>query len=189
MSPPPALQMTNSGPASQLLENSWADSSSTAGFRPLQHVPSQGNNNWAMEFTKSGQLISGTAISHNQNLTPQQDCMRLSSYPSIVPNDQSFVSIVNRNAFSSQGLYGTNGGMYRPYGGMNMIGGQPQMMDKGKGKIRAEDFDAAFAQATALYQTESAKVEEVNDVTETLAKDSGATKQTTPASEDFKTWV
>lgn len=80
--------------------------------------------------------------------------------------------------------------MYRQYGGMNTIGGpQPQMMDKGKGKIRAEDFDAAFAQATALYQTESAKIEEVKGFAETLSEDTGVTKQTTPASEDFKTWV
>jgi len=85
-----------------------------------------------------------------------------------------------------------SGGMYRPYGGMNMVGGsQQQMMDKGKGKMRAEDFDVAFAQATALYQTESAKIEEIKDVTETLAnttlEDTGLAKQTTPASEDFKT--
>ena len=73
-----------------------------------------------------------------------------------------------------------------------MVGGsQPQMMDKGKGKMREEDFDVAFAKATALYQTESAKIEEIKDVTETLAnttlEDIGSVKQTTPASEDFKT--
>lgn len=83
-----------------------------------------------------------------------------------------------------------SGGMYRPYGGTNAVG-QPQMVDKGKGKMRAEDFDVAFAQAAALYQTESATIEEVKDVTETLAnttlEDTGSTKQTTPASEDFKT--
>lgn len=75
-----------------------------------------------------------------------------------------------------------------------MIGGpQPQIMDKGKGKMRAEDFDVAFAQAAASYQTESAKIEEVNDVTETLANttldDTNATKQATSTSEDFKTCV
>ena len=73
-----------------------------------------------------------------------------------------------------------------------MIGGpQPQMMDKGKGKMRAEDFDVAFAQAVASYQTESAKIEEVTDITEALAnttlEDTGASKQATSASEDFKT--
>jgi len=75
-----------------------------------------------------------------------------------------------------------------------MIGGpQPQITDKGKGKMRAEDFDVAFAQAAASYQTESAKIEEVNDITETLANttldDTNATKQATSTSEDFKTWV
>jgi hypothetical protein len=83
-------------------------------------------------------------------------------------------------------------GMHRQYGGMNMIGGsQPQMTEKGKGKMRAEDFDVAFAQATALYQTESTKIEEIESDTEILAtttlEDTGSAKQTTPASEDFKT--
>lgn len=73
-----------------------------------------------------------------------------------------------------------------------MIGGsQPQVMDKGKGKMRAEDFDAAFAQAVSSYQTEPAKIEEMEDITEILAsttlEDGSSTKQTTPASEDFKT--
>ena len=82
--------------------------------------------------------------------------------------------------------------MYRPYGGMNILGSsQPQVMDKGKGKMRAEDFDVAFAQAAVSYQKESAKIEEVQSVTEILAKttleDPGATKQATSASEDFKT--
>jgi len=85
-----------------------------------------------------------------------------------------------------------SGGTYRPYGGINIIGdSQPQMMDKGKGKMRADDFDVAFAQAAALYQTESAKIEEIEDATETLAdttlEDTSSVKQTTPASEDFKT--
>jgi peroxin-5 len=91
-------------------------------------------------------------------------------------------------------MYGMSGGMYRPYGGMGMVNGlQPQMTDKGKGKMRVEDFDAAFAQAAASYHTESAKKEEVQDVTEALAStvldDTSATKQATPTSEDFKTWV
>ena len=82
-----------------------------------------------------------------------------------------------------------SGGMYRPYGGINMINSpQPQMMDK-KGKMRAEDFDVAFAQAAALYQTESSKIEEVQDVTETLANVTleDTSKQATSSSEDFKT--
>ena len=84
-----------------------------------------------------------------------------------------------------------SGGMYRQYGGMGMTNGlQPQTIDKGKGKMRAEDFDVAFAQAAA-HQTESARIEEVQDVTETLAnttlEDISTTKQTAPTSEDFKT--
>jgi hypothetical protein len=75
---------------------------------------------------------------------------------------------------------------------MSVIGGsQPQVIDKGKGKMRAEDFDAAFAQAAAVYQTKPAKIEEIEGVTEILAnttlEDGSSTKQTTPASEDFKT--
>jgi hypothetical protein len=85
-----------------------------------------------------------------------------------------------------------SGGMYRPYGSMNTINGlQPQTMDKGKGKMRAEDFDVAFAQAAASYQTESARIEEVRDITESLANttldDTNATKQATSTSEDFRT--
>lgn len=100
-------------------------------------------------------------------------------------------SVVNRNAFSSPGMYGISSGMYRPYGGMNMINGlQPQAIDKGKGKMRAEDFDVAFAQAAASYQTESAKIEEVSDVTEALAsttlEETGTTKQVISASEDWR---
>src|ERR1700753_1228834 len=73
---------------------------------------------------------------------------------SIILNDLCFCSAVNRNTFSSPGMYGMSGGMYRPYGGANMINGlQPQATDKGKGKMRAEDFDIAFAQAAASYQT------------------------------------
>lgn len=75
---------------------------------------------------------------------------------------------------------------------MNVLGGsQQQMVDKGKGKMRAEDFDVAFAQASVSYQTESLKIEEVQDVTEALAnttlEDASATKQATSTSEDFKT--
>ena len=82
--------------------------------------------------------------------------------------------------------------MYRPYGGTNMLDGfQPQVTDKGKGKMRAEDFDVAFAQATISYQTESATIEEVQDVTAALAnttlEDTSATKATASTSEDFKT--
>ena len=85
-----------------------------------------------------------------------------------------------------------SGVMYQPYGGMNAINSsQQQIMDKGKGKMRAEDFDVAFAQAAAFYQTESARIEEIKDITETLAnttlEDTGPTGQTTSASEDFKT--
>ena len=113
------------------------------------------------------------------------------AYSLIVPNG-CMLSLVSRNAFSSQGLYGSSGGIYQPYGGVNTLGGsQPQMMDKGKGKMRAEDFDAAFAQATVSYQTESARIEEVQDVAETLAnttlEDTGTTKQAPSTSEDFKT--
>ena len=112
--------------------------------------------------------------------------------PLIIPNGRRLLSAVSRNAFPSQGLYGLSGGMYQQYGGMNMLGGsQPQMVDKGKGKMRAEDFDVAFAQAAVSYQSESTKIEEVQDVTETLAnttlEDAGATKQTPSTSEDFKT--
>ena len=64
---------------------------------------------------------------------------------------------------------------------------QPQMVDKGK--MRAEDFDVAFAQAAALYQTESSKIEEVQDIAESLANVTieDTSKQPTSASEDFKT--
>lgn len=82
-----------------------------------------------------------------------------------------------------------SGGMYRPYGGINVMNNfQPQMVDE-KGKMRAEDFDVAFAQAAALYQTGSSRIEEVEEVAEALAnlttEDTG--KQATSASEDFKT--
>jgi TPP-dependent trihydroxycyclohexane-1,2-dione (THcHDO) dehydratase len=75
---------------------------------------------------------------------------------------------------------------------MNTVGGpQPQMMDKGKGKMRVEDFDVAFAQAAASYQTESARIEEVKDLAEALSnttlEDTSTTKQATSTSEDFKT--
>ena len=84
-----------------------------------------------------------------------------------------------------------SGGLYRPYGGMNMINGlQPQTTDKGKGKMREEDFDVAFAQAAASFLTESAKIDEVQDVTESLANttlEDSAAKQATSTSEDFKT--
>lgn len=75
---------------------------------------------------------------------------------------------------------------------MNVLdGSQPQVIDKGKGKMRAEDFDVAFAQAAVSYQTESATIEEVQDVTAALAnttlEDTGMTKSTTSTSEDFKT--
>lgn len=82
-----------------------------------------------------------------------------------------------------------SGGMYRPYGGVNPINGlQPQIMDK-KGKMRAEDFDVAFAQATALYQTESSRIDEVQDAAEALANVTieDTNKPATSTSEDFKT--
>ncbi|KAF9793357.1 peroxisome targeting signal receptor [Thelephora terrestris] len=169
VSPLPAPQVMSLGPGNPRLEESWMESSLKAGFRPLQDTSFHGDANWVMEFSKSGPTIQ-----RNQSLTPQQD--------------------LTRNAFSSQtqGMYGMSGGMYRPYGGMGMVNGlQPQMTDKGKGKMRVEDFDAAFAQAAASYHTESAKIEEVQDITEALAStvldDTSATKQATPTSEDFKT--
>lgn len=70
-------------------------------------------------------------------------------------------------------------------------GSQPQVTDKGKGKMRAEAFDVAFAQAAVSYQTESGRVEEVQELTEALTnatlEDTSATKQATSTSEDFKT--
>ena len=144
-----------------------------------------------MEFGKLGQFTPGPVIQQNQNLT-QQDCTCSPLCSLVVPHDRRLLSTVSRNGFSSQGLYGLSGGMHRPYGGMNMLdGSQPQVTDKGKGKMRAEDFDVAFAQATVSYQTESATIEEVQDVTASLAnttlEDTGTTKPTTSTSEDFKT--
>ena len=109
-----------------------------------------------------------------------------------VPHDRYPLSAVSRSGFPSQGLHGLSGGMYRPYGGMNILdGSQPQVADKGKGKMRAEDFDVAFAQAAVSYQTGSATIEEVQDVTAALAsttlEDVNATKSATSTSEDFKT--
>jgi uncharacterized protein YggE len=86
-------------------------------------------------------------------------------------------------------MYGMSGGMQRPYGGINTINSlQLQMMDK-KGKMRAEDFDAAFAQAAALYQAGSPRIEEVQDVTESLANATieDTSKQAASMSGDFKT--
>ena len=64
----------------------------------------------------------------------------------------------------------------------------PQMVDK-KGKMRAEDLDVAFAQAAALHQNESSRVEEVQDISNALANATieDTTKQATPTPEDFKT--
>lgn len=80
-------------------------------------------------------------------------------------------------------------GVYQQYGGINMINSlQSQIADK-KGKMRAEDFDVAFAQAAASYQTESSKIEEVQDVADALSNVTieDNSKQTAPVSEDFKT--
>lgn len=60
-------------------------------------------------------------------------------------------------------MYGSSMGMYN--GSMNngsMMTALPTM-DKGKGKLRAEDFENAFAQAESMHQTESARIEEVNE--------------------------
>lgn len=68
-------------------------------------------------------------------------------------------------------MYGMGGmsSMSRPmYGsGMGMYNGSmmtaPPTMDKGKGKLRAEDFENAFAQAESMHQVESARIEELDE--------------------------
>ena len=61
------------------------------------------------------------------------------------------------NMGTSTGTYMSNMGMYNP-----MMGGQT--VDKGKGKLRQEDFESAFAQAVAsLHQTDTATIEELSE--------------------------
>jgi hypothetical protein len=54
--------------------------------------------------------------------------------------------------------------MYMPTMGMYDQAMGVQIMAKGKGKLREEDFESAFAQAAAfMHQTESARIEEVTE--------------------------
>lgn len=68
------------------------------------------------------------------------------------------------------GMYGMGGMSSMPMYGHSMGMGafnNPMMAgpisDKGKGKLRAEDFENAFAQAEYMHQAESSKIEEVTD--------------------------
>jgi hypothetical protein len=57
----------------------------------------------------------------------------------------------------STGMYMSNMGMHHPIMGS-------QAIDKGKGKIRQEDFETAFAEvAASMHQTETARMDVVSE--------------------------
>ena len=72
--------------------------------------------------------------------------------------------------YMSSGMYGA--GAMGMYSGMAMNSGMAQSMDKGKGKSREIDFEAAFAQMAEALEAnplESAKIEELDDTADLAA--------------------
>ncbi|VDB96489.1 unnamed protein product [Peniophora sp. CBMAI 1063] len=148
---------------------------------------------WAGEFDASnGQAIQPITHQHNQSAAQ--------------PGQQS--------QFMPRSMYGNSS--FGMYGGMGMggMGMAPQYMqqpqfapvqDKGKGKLKESDFDAAFAQVTASLQPQQqSRIEEVtNELAETSLEDktglegSGAFKEVweqmqnsdmPPPKEDLAKW-
>jgi len=114
----------------------------------IRHPPGVDHLNWAAEFQPTAMPNSAPL----QNMTPAPQ--------------QNF----SQNQFMNPSLFGMGGMSSMPMYGHNMGMGtlsNPMMaaptLDKGKGKLRAEDFENAFAQAENMHQAESSKIEEVTD--------------------------
>ncbi|KIY74324.1 TPR-like protein [Cylindrobasidium torrendii FP15055 ss-10] len=103
----------------------------------------QASSGWANEFASQPQHSSVSQPASSSSQFQQQPSMGM---------------------YSQQPMYGSGMGM-----GMNMYqsasnGYMPAVeQDKGKGKIREADFEAAFAQAATMAEQSSARIEEVTE--------------------------
>lgn len=143
--------------ASPDLSKAWNEMALQSGFRAQIHRSDVGNSStsgWTAEFGRTSSVaVSGPA---------QSTALQRPDY--------------SQTSYMSQGLY--SGGMARPmmYGSsFNAYGNPLQALDKGKGKGKEIDFEAAFAEATASLtsnQAGGARIVEVGDdvsnVTESL---------------------
>jgi hypothetical protein len=154
-------EMTNAGPLD--LNKSWSDA---PGAERMQQLPGRPDGAWVTEF-KPTSYSQGPAPSVNQNMIPQADCMSIAFLSQIYLNEGK---VSPRNQFMSPGMYGIgsmSSGMYASnMTSMNMYNQMMGMQssNKGKGKLRTEDFESAFDQAAAfMNQTETARIEELSE--------------------------
>jgi len=144
---------------------------------PRSQLGPQMNSHWAMEFSSNSAMsLPGPA---------QGSSMQRPEY-----NQSSYMqSNMYRPMMDSGYMYGG--------AGVNAVGTPLQMTDKGKGKGKEIDFEAAFAEATASFssQADSGRIVEVGDdvgnLAETLQKTglsehSGAQSETEQYASDFQ---
>lgn len=139
-------------------------------MRRIDGPKTAGSSGWASEFdgVPRAAPVAGPAAHHA--VAPQVPCVYLSIPTSSIRLrfliDIWRFYIAYQGLYMGQGMYGgmPMGGMYAPHftAPPNLL----QSLDKGKGKSRDIDFDAAFAQIAASMtssQAESARIEEVDD--------------------------
>ncbi|EPQ57198.1 TPR-like protein [Gloeophyllum trabeum ATCC 11539] len=150
--PPPELSHIPSANASPALHRSWVDMEKGQGG--IEHIRTEGA--WAAEFGLHAQ-------NHAAGPSMQQQSGGLRSEF----EQRSYMSNGMYGGPSQLGMYGMNyGTMYNEFPGYGL--GTPPVMeqDKGKGKSREVDFDAAFAEATASLSSMNVGEERTVSVTE-----------------------
>lgn len=190
MAPPEMAQSMRAGPD---LSSMWSGMPHNQLMPEHMHhtegFKSVGSSGWANEFD----VVSRASASPAMQQAPQVPC---ACHPYALIEDFLIVFFVTayQGLYMNSGMYGAMpmGGMYAP--NFTAPAGLIQNLDKGKGKSRELDFEAAFAQFAASMnsdQTQSARVEEVDDsvaeLSETL-QNTGLENDTTKAS-DFRAYV
>lgn len=115
----------------------------------MKQQPAQGSSGWASEFGGAPQMHAPASAAQVQHFQQQQQ-------------QPSYMSPM------SSGMYGMSQGMMYPMNaGAAMIAAPAQITDKGKGKGREIDFDAAFAQLDEFLgpgEQEAARIADFDDV-------------------------
>ncbi|KAJ3489054.1 hypothetical protein NLI96_g2421 [Meripilus lineatus] len=163
--PPPPMEAARF--VSPDLNVAWAESQQRK-FLQNQAPPELKSQNWSGEFGNASQITSpGSAAQQN------------------TPNQQEFF----QPTYMQPRMYGSTMGM----GMYSAIPPPAQALDKGKGKSREIDFEAAFAQVDQdLSTTQSARIVELDDtadLAEALKQTSlgdDVDEQTAPIGTDFK---
>jgi peroxin-5 len=141
------------------LHEAWAKEQSARAF---QESAAAHQAAWAAEFDANPQLgVQGPSVQGNSSTGMQgssstflpQRVVFIYLSAAVQPHTSFMPSMNMYNTPMSSGMYGM---------GMQQYGYNPgmQMLDKGKGKSREADFEAAFAQIAASFPQESSSKEQ-----------------------------